>query len=152
VSVATGRYIGGKFDRARLDTLSITLPVSWRGMVEQDRRRHPQLGAAVRHRGREPATPCGRGSLPACPAQRHTPTACLWNRATSCSATWPRTSPRISTASSTPYSASSLGVSVRNQRPEIDSLWWREEGKKKAKPPENDVKCDRNRLKLQELQ
>src|SRR5205085_1221370 len=35
VIVATGRYIGEGFDDARLDTLFLTLPVSWHGTVAQ---------------------------------------------------------------------------------------------------------------------
>jgi hypothetical protein len=35
VLLATGRYIGEGFDDARLDTLFITLPVSWRGTIAQ---------------------------------------------------------------------------------------------------------------------
>jgi len=35
VLLATGRYIGEGFDDARLDTLFLTLPVSWRGTVQQ---------------------------------------------------------------------------------------------------------------------
>ena len=35
VLLATGRYIGEGFDDARLDTLFLTLPVSWRGMIAQ---------------------------------------------------------------------------------------------------------------------
>jgi superfamily II DNA or RNA helicase/very-short-patch-repair endonuclease len=35
VLLATGRYIGEGFDDARLDTLFLTLPVSWRGTVAQ---------------------------------------------------------------------------------------------------------------------
>jgi hypothetical protein len=35
VLLATGRYIGEGFDDARLDTLFITLPISWRGTVAQ---------------------------------------------------------------------------------------------------------------------
>lgn len=35
VLIATGRYIGEGFDEARLDTLFLTLPVSWRGTVQQ---------------------------------------------------------------------------------------------------------------------
>ncbi|MBS3820179.1 MAG: DEAD/DEAH box helicase family protein [Planctomycetes bacterium] len=35
VLLATGRYIGEGFDNARLDTLFLTLPVSWRGTVAQ---------------------------------------------------------------------------------------------------------------------
>ena len=33
--LATGRYIGEGFDDARLDTLFLTMPVSWRGTVVQ---------------------------------------------------------------------------------------------------------------------
>jgi very-short-patch-repair endonuclease len=33
--LATGKYIGEGFDDARLDTLFITLPISWRGTVAQ---------------------------------------------------------------------------------------------------------------------
>ena len=35
VIVATGRYLGEGFDDARLDTLFLTLPVSWRGVLAQ---------------------------------------------------------------------------------------------------------------------
>jgi superfamily II DNA or RNA helicase len=35
VLLATGRYIGVGFDDARLDTLFLTLPVSWRGTIQQ---------------------------------------------------------------------------------------------------------------------
>lgn len=35
VLVATGRYIGEGFDDARLDTLFLVLPVSWRGTIQQ---------------------------------------------------------------------------------------------------------------------
>src|SRR5208282_4279586 len=35
VILATGRYIGEGFDDARLDTLFLTLPVSWRGTISQ---------------------------------------------------------------------------------------------------------------------
>lgn len=35
VIVATGRYLGEGFDDARLDTLFLTLPVSWRGILAQ---------------------------------------------------------------------------------------------------------------------
>jgi very-short-patch-repair endonuclease len=35
VLLATGRYIGEGFDEARLDTLFLTLPVSWRGIIVQ---------------------------------------------------------------------------------------------------------------------
>jgi superfamily II DNA or RNA helicase len=37
VIVATGRYIGEGFDDARLDTLFLTLPISWRGTIQQQR-------------------------------------------------------------------------------------------------------------------
>ncbi len=35
VILATGRYLGEGFDEARLDTLFLTLPVSWKGTVAQ---------------------------------------------------------------------------------------------------------------------
>ncbi len=35
VLLATGKYIGEGFDDARLDTLFVTLPVSWRGTIAQ---------------------------------------------------------------------------------------------------------------------
>ncbi len=35
VLVATGRYLGEGFDDARLDTLFLTLPISWRGTLAQ---------------------------------------------------------------------------------------------------------------------
>src|SRR5258708_23157723 len=35
VLLATGRYIGEGFDDARLDTLFLTLPVSWHGTIAQ---------------------------------------------------------------------------------------------------------------------
>lgn len=35
VILATGRYIGEGFDDSRLDTLFLTLPVSWRGTISQ---------------------------------------------------------------------------------------------------------------------
>lgn len=35
VLLATGRYVGEGFDDARLDTLLLTMPVSWRGTVTQ---------------------------------------------------------------------------------------------------------------------
>jgi len=35
VIVATGRHIGEGFDDARLDTLFLALPVSWRGTLQQ---------------------------------------------------------------------------------------------------------------------
>jgi superfamily II DNA or RNA helicase len=35
VLLATGRYLGKGFDDARLDTLFLTLPISWRGTIAQ---------------------------------------------------------------------------------------------------------------------
>jgi len=35
VVIATGKYIGEGFDDARLDTLFLTMPVSWRGIIAQ---------------------------------------------------------------------------------------------------------------------
>jgi len=33
--IATGRYIGEGFDDARLDALFLTMPISWRGTLQQ---------------------------------------------------------------------------------------------------------------------
>ena len=35
VIVATGRYLGEGFDDARLDTLFLTMPISWKGTLAQ---------------------------------------------------------------------------------------------------------------------
>ena len=35
VIIATGRYLGEGFDDARLDTLFLTMPISWRGTLAQ---------------------------------------------------------------------------------------------------------------------
>ena len=35
IIIATGRYLGEGFDEARLDTLFLTLPISWRGTLAQ---------------------------------------------------------------------------------------------------------------------
>jgi superfamily II DNA or RNA helicase len=35
VLVATGRYLGEGFDDSRLDTLFLTMPISWRGTLAQ---------------------------------------------------------------------------------------------------------------------
>lgn len=48
VIVATGRYVGEGFDDARLDTLFLTMPVSWKGTLIQYagrlHRLHPAKG------------------------------------------------------------------------------------------------------------
>ncbi|MCC6175578.1 MAG: DEAD/DEAH box helicase [Chloroflexi bacterium] len=48
VLLATGRYIGEGFDDARLDTLFLALPVSWRGTVQQYVGRLHRLHASKR--------------------------------------------------------------------------------------------------------
>jgi superfamily II DNA or RNA helicase len=48
VVVATGRYLGERFDDARLDTLFLTLPISWRGTLAQYEGRLHRLHAANR--------------------------------------------------------------------------------------------------------
>jgi superfamily II DNA or RNA helicase len=48
VLVATGRYLGEGFDDARLDTLILTLPISWRGTLAQYAGRLHRLHAAKR--------------------------------------------------------------------------------------------------------
>ena len=35
ILIATGRYVGEGFDDARLDTLFLTMPVSWKGILAQ---------------------------------------------------------------------------------------------------------------------
>ena len=35
IIVATGRYLGEGFDDSRLDTLFLTLPISWKGTLSQ---------------------------------------------------------------------------------------------------------------------
>lgn len=40
VLVATGRYLGEGFDDARLDTLFLTMPISWRGTLSNAGRLH----------------------------------------------------------------------------------------------------------------
>ena len=46
VIVATGRYLGEGFDDERLDTLFLTLPISWRGTLTQYAGRLHRLNAA----------------------------------------------------------------------------------------------------------
>ncbi|HEX5864507.1 MAG TPA: DEAD/DEAH box helicase family protein [Casimicrobiaceae bacterium] len=48
VLVATGRYLGEGFDDARLDTLFLTMPVSWRGILAQYAGRLNRLYATKR--------------------------------------------------------------------------------------------------------
>ncbi len=48
VLVATGRYIGEGFDDARLDTLFLAMPVSWKGTLAQYVGRLHRLHAAKR--------------------------------------------------------------------------------------------------------
>ncbi len=48
VLVATGRYLGEGFDDARLDTLFLTMPISWRGILAQYAGRLHRLHAAKR--------------------------------------------------------------------------------------------------------
>ena len=44
--VATGRYLGEGFDDERLDTLFLTLPISWRGTLTQYAGRLHRLNTA----------------------------------------------------------------------------------------------------------
>ena len=46
VIVATGRYLGEGFDDARLDTLFLTMPISWKGTLVQYAGRLHRLHAA----------------------------------------------------------------------------------------------------------
>jgi superfamily II DNA or RNA helicase len=48
VLVATGRYLGEGFDDARLNTLFLTMPISWRGTLAQYAGRLHRLHAAKR--------------------------------------------------------------------------------------------------------
>ncbi len=48
VLVATGRYLGEGFDDARLDTLFLTMPISWRGILAQYAGRLHRLHAPKR--------------------------------------------------------------------------------------------------------
>ena len=35
IIIATGKFIGEGFDESRLDTLFLTMPISWKGVLEQ---------------------------------------------------------------------------------------------------------------------
>jgi superfamily II DNA or RNA helicase len=48
ILLATGRYLGEGFDDARLDTLFLTMPISWRGTLAQYAGRLHRLHAAKR--------------------------------------------------------------------------------------------------------
>jgi superfamily II DNA or RNA helicase len=48
VILATGGYLGEGFDDARLDTLILTMPISWRGTLAQYAGRLQRLHAAKR--------------------------------------------------------------------------------------------------------
>ena len=48
VLIATGRYVGEGFDDARLDTLFLTMPISWRGTLAQYAGRLHRLHPAKR--------------------------------------------------------------------------------------------------------
>jgi superfamily II DNA or RNA helicase len=48
IIVATGRYLGEGFDDSRLDTLFLTMPISWRGTLAQYAGRLHRLHAAKR--------------------------------------------------------------------------------------------------------
>jgi len=48
VIVATGRYLGEGFDDARLDTLFLAMPISWRGTLAQYAGRLHRLHASKR--------------------------------------------------------------------------------------------------------
>lgn len=48
VIVVTGRYLGEEFDDSRLDTLFLTMPIAWRGTLEQYAGRLHRLNDAKR--------------------------------------------------------------------------------------------------------
>src|SRR6516225_9836134 len=64
VLVATGRYLGEGFDDARLDTLFLTMPISWHGTLSQYAGRLPDAPRSPANRpshrkGRGPVAPAG---------------------------------------------------------------------------------------------
>lgn len=62
VLIATGRYVGEGFDDARLDTLFLALPISWKGALVQYvgrlHRLHPGKREVVVHDYIDEIVPC----------------------------------------------------------------------------------------------